>query len=157
MLSYPQVNFHEHRGHPITMNKTTHIYGCALFLILSVIAVIAYTGTTSKDDQALLQARTGILQQSDVLSPHLITVEDTQKIYDYDFHEAYTYAHRYNLQLAYHFKQMDWVKFYANRWDQYGFDQPDARINEERLYEIMHTADRDALRKFPPNTSLTDN
>ena len=150
MLSYPQVNFHEHRGHPITINKATQAYGCALLLILSIIAVIAYTGNTRQDPT--LQERIGIPQKSDVLSPHLITVEHAQKVYPYNFHEAYTYAHRYNLQLAYHFKEMDWVQFYANRWDQYGFDQPDARINEDRFYEIMHTADRDALLKHPPLT-----
>ena len=77
-----------------------------------------------------------------------ISIKDTEKEFGYNYHEAYTYAYRYNWQLAVKYKDSYWTKFYVESWDKYAWNKSEAKLTEDRFFEIMEKADMDFMAKF---------
>lgn len=76
---------------------------------------------------------------------YLPNVQNIQNKYDYNYYEAYTFAHRYASVKASIAEDTYWMRFYAKHWDKYAHNKGHPnKLSQARFWQIMEHADKEA-------------
>jgi len=112
-------------------NNSSYIWGPIVTIVLLLNAWVGYN----------------LFRGNKKVQPTEVSLEDIQKQYGYNYYEAYTYTHYYNMLNAMRLKNIHWGEFYSSNWWQYVINREE--VIREKAEDIIRKAQRDFDKAHP--------